>query len=88
VWAFTPQVFLKQWANLVGSGYLKSGETVWVVQAGWMVKLDEELRKQFSEFQDLKTQAFGNNIRFFKISVGQPMPAADDSSKAMAPEQH
>jgi hypothetical protein len=74
VWAFTPTIFLDQWSSLVESGYLKSGETVWVVQAGWMVKLDEDLRKDFPEFRDLKTQEFGNNIRFFKLSAGQPIP--------------
>jgi len=76
VWAFTPPVFLQQWGNLVRSGYLKPGEEVWVVQAGWMVKLDEDLRKEFLQFRSLKTLAFGNNIRFFQLSVGQPMPSA------------
>jgi len=88
VWAFTPPVFLNQWANLLRNGHLAPGEAVWVVQAGWMVKLDEDLRKKFPEFHDLKTQAFGNNIRFSKFTVGQPMPAAADSSEATAPEQH
>ena len=80
VWAFTPPVFLSQWANLEGNGFLRSGDTVWVVQAGWMVKLDEDLRKKFPEFHDLKTQAFGNNVRFFRLTVGQPTPP-------IAPEQ-
>jgi hypothetical protein len=87
VWAFTPPVFLSQWANLLRSGHLDSSETVWVVQAGWMVKLDEDLRKEFPEFHDLKTQAFGNNIRFFKLTVGQPVPPASAWSEAIAPEQ-
>jgi hypothetical protein len=86
VWAFTPPVFLKQWADLVGSGYVKSGETVWVVQAGWMVKLDEDLRKEFPEFRDLITQAFGNNLRFFKLTVG-PKPPVAATSETIAPEQ-
>jgi Dolichyl-phosphate-mannose-protein mannosyltransferase len=87
VWAFTPPVFLNQWANLVGSGYLKPGEAVWVVQAGWMVKLDEDLRKEFSEFHDVKTQAFGNNIRFLKLTAGQPMPVIP-LPEGLTPEQH
>ena len=88
VWAFTPPVFLTQWANLVASGCVKSGEAVWVVQAGWMVKLDEDLRKEFPEFHDLMTQTFGNNIRFFKLNVGQTVPALPVSPEGVAPEQH
>ena len=88
VWAFTPPVFLRQWDNLVGSGYVKSGEAIWVVQAGWMVKLDENLRKEFPEFYDLKTQTFGNNIRFFELTAGQPMPAVPASPEEATPEQH
>jgi Dolichyl-phosphate-mannose-protein mannosyltransferase len=88
VWAFTPPVFLRQWANLVGSGYVKSGDAVWVVQAGWMVKLDEDLKQNFPEFHDLNTQAFGNNIRFFELSVGQPMPMIPASPEGATPEQH
>ena len=86
VWAFTPPVFLEQWANLMQSVRLNSGQPVWVVQAGWMVKLDDNLRKEFPEFHDLKTQAFGNNIRFFKLTVGQPMPSAA-ASDTVTPEQ-
>jgi len=88
VWAFTPPVFLNQWANLVRNRHLTPGEAVWVVQAGWMVKLDEDLRKEFPEFHDLKTQAFGNNVRLFGLMEEQPMPTAGNSSKDMAPEQH
>jgi hypothetical protein len=79
VWAFTPPVFLNQWATLAGSGYLQPGEAVWVLQAGWMVKLDEDLRKDFPEFHDLKTQEFGHNVRFFKLTAGQPMPPEQKS---------
>jgi hypothetical protein len=86
VWAFTPPVFFSQWANLLRSGHLDSSETVWIAQAGWMVKLDEDLRKEFPEFRDLKTLAFGNNIRFLKVTVGQPMPSAGASSETIAPE--
>ena len=79
VWAFTPPVFLDQWSGLVGSGYLHPGESVWVVQAGWMVKLDEDLREDFPEFRDLKTQDFGNNIRLFRLTTGQLVPTEPKS---------
>ncbi|HXW91409.1 MAG TPA: glycosyltransferase family 39 protein [Terriglobales bacterium] len=76
LWAFTPPTFFAQWNHLVQGGYLKPGETVWVAQVGWMIKLDDDLRKGFPEFDDLKTQAFGHNIRFFPLSVGFPLPPA------------
>jgi hypothetical protein len=78
VWAFTPPVFFKQWEILVRSGALKPGETVWVGQLGWMVNLDDNLRKVF-EFRNLKTQSFANNLRFFEMTVGQSMPSAVSS---------
>ncbi len=75
LWAFAPQTFLQQWSDLVHNGNFQSGETVWVGQVGWIVTLDDTLREKFPEFRDLQTSAFGNNIRFFSITVGQPLPA-------------
>ena len=79
LWAFIPSTFLSEWNSLVRGGYLHSGEKVWVLQAGWMVKLDEQLRTDFAEFHDLQTEQFGNNIRFFQVTASQPMPTADPS---------
>jgi Dolichyl-phosphate-mannose-protein mannosyltransferase len=76
LWAFTPPTFLAQWSRLVEGGYVKAGDTVWVAQVGWMIRLDEELRKGFPEFRELRTQAFGHNIRFFPLAVGSVIPPA------------
>jgi hypothetical protein len=43
---------------------------------GWGIFLPEDLRKHFAEFRDLHFDSFGNNIKIFKMTVGQPMPAA------------
>ncbi len=75
LWAFTPQTFFQQWRDLVHNGNFQPGETVWVGQVGWIVTLDDTLRRKFPEFHDLQTSSFGNNIRFFRLAVGQPMPA-------------
>jgi hypothetical protein len=72
LWAFTPQMFLQQWSDLVRNGNFKPGETMWVGQAGWIVDLDDSLRKDFPEFRTLHTSAFGKNIKFFPITVGHP----------------
>jgi hypothetical protein len=76
LWGFTPPPFFSAWNRLVEGGYLKTGDTVWVAQVGWMIELDDDLRKGFPEFRGLKTQAFGNNIRFFPLEVGSAMPQA------------
>ncbi|HTS55967.1 MAG TPA: glycosyltransferase family 39 protein [Terriglobales bacterium] len=79
LWAFTPPTFLSAWRHLVEAGYFNTGDTVWVAQVGWMVELDDELRKGLPEFRDLRTQAFGHNIRFFPLRVGSAMPPASQS---------
>ncbi len=85
VWGFTPQMFLRQWNDLVRNGTLHPGEIVWVGQAGWIVNLDDSLRKDLSEFRSLHSDIFGNNIRFFTITVGQPMPAVPLAGEAVTP---
>ena len=61
---------------------LKPGTTVWIFQAGWGVDLSEDLQRQFAEFRDLRIESFGNNIKIFKLTVGQPMPAVNSKSAA------
>jgi len=87
LWAFTPPTFLAQWSRLVQGGYVKAGDTVWVAQVGWMTKLDEDLRKGFPEFRDLRTQAFGHNIRFFPLAVGSVIPPASRSETSQSEER-
>jgi Dolichyl-phosphate-mannose-protein mannosyltransferase len=70
LWAFTPETLFKQLATLVEQGYLQPDERIWVAQAGWMVSLDEDLRARVPELHDLRTQAFGSNIRFSFLTLG------------------
>jgi len=79
VWAFTPASFQKEWTVLIARGYLKPGDTVCVAQAGWVVNLDEGLREKFPGLAGLKTQMFGNNIRFFRLQVGDHSASAKPS---------
>lgn len=71
---FTAGNFVGLWDSLITNYGLRAGETVWVFQAGWSVNLPEELRNNFSELRDLRIESFGNNIRIFKLTVGQSMP--------------
>lgn len=72
---FTPNNFVNLWDRLVETFHLQPGDAVWVVQAEWDANLAEDLRSRFAEFHDLRFESFGNNIKIFKMTVGQPMPA-------------
>jgi 4-amino-4-deoxy-L-arabinose transferase-like glycosyltransferase len=82
---FTPNNFVILWRDLVDTHRLKSGDTIWVFQAGWDSDLPEDLRSHFAAFHDLNFKRFGNNIKIFKMTVGQPMPAAVSASKTHFP---
>ena len=75
-WMLWGDNFPREWQRVVQSYSLKPGDTVWIVQMGWGIYLPEDLRKHFAEFHDLHFESFGNNIKIFKMTVGQPMPAA------------
>ncbi len=74
-WMLWANNFPRHWQRLVEAYSLKPGDTVWVFQSGWGIGLPEDLRKSFVEFHDLHFESFGDNIKIFKMTVGQPMPA-------------
>lgn len=73
-WQFWANNFPEEWQRFVQAYKLKPGDAVWVVQSGWGVGLPEDLRRHFAEFHDLRFDSFGDNIKIFKLTVGQPMP--------------
>jgi len=75
-WMFWADNFPEHWRQLIGAYNLKPGATVWVFQTGWGIGLPEDLRKSYAEFHNLQFESFGANIKIFKLTVGQPMPAA------------
>jgi hypothetical protein len=77
--SFNPKNFLAQWGALPTKYGLKEGETVWVVQAGWLWEesLAQQLQHGFHGFRDLRPQSFGRNITIFELNVGgssEPFP--------------
>ncbi len=84
-WMFRADNFPGEWQRLVQSYALKSGQTVWIVQSGWGIDLPEDLRRHFVEFRDLPFESFGDNIKIFKMTVGQPMPAVAEQMRVTAP---
>jgi hypothetical protein len=75
-WMFWADNFPKEWQRVVHTYNLKPGDTVWIVQTGWGVDLPADLQKHFAEFHDLQFESFGKNIKIFRMTVGQPIPAA------------
>jgi hypothetical protein len=75
-WMFWADNFPKEWQRAVQSYNLKPGDTIWVIQAGWGVDLPADLQRHYAEFRSLHFESFGRNIKIFKMTVGQPMPAA------------
>ncbi len=76
-WMILADTFPRQWQRLVQTRNLKPGDTVWVFQAGWGADLPEDLRWHYAEFRGLRFESFGKNIKIFRMTVGQPMPAVD-----------
>ena len=75
-WIFSADNFIQEWQHFEQSYNPAPGTTVWIIQAGWGVALPVDLRSHFAEFRDLHSDSFGNNIKIFKLTAGQPMPAA------------
>jgi hypothetical protein len=75
-WMFWADNFPKEWQRFLRSYNLKPGDTVWIAQAGWGVDLPADLQRHYAEFHGLHFESFGKNIKIFKMTVGQPMPAA------------
>ncbi len=85
-WQFWADNFPQHWRRLVQAYRLKPGDTVWIFQSGWGVALPEDLRKHYAEFHDLHFESFGDNIEIFKLTVGQPMPAAAQETRLISPQ--
>jgi hypothetical protein len=72
LYTFSAENFLPRWDELSRLFPLKSGQAVWVVQAGWEVYLSHELQNRFPEFRELNPQSFGRNITILRLTAGQP----------------
>jgi hypothetical protein len=75
-WRFEPEPFLGKWDEMVRTYSLRTGEAVWVVQAGWDIDLAAGLASKFPALRGLRVQSFGRNIQIFRLTVGQPRPNA------------
>jgi len=80
LYIFTVENFLPMWNKLLRDVPLKSGQAVWIVQAGWEVDLARELQSTVSEFHELTPQSFGRNIAIFRLKPGPPLPAISAQS--------
>jgi|HubBroStandDraft_6_1064221.scaffolds.fasta_scaffold00818_2 hypothetical protein len=74
LYIFSGQSFPSRWNELQRSFPLRSGQAVWVIQAGWEVNLWQELQSGVPGLRDLRPRSFGKNITISRMTVGQPMP--------------
>jgi hypothetical protein len=70
----TASLFARRWNEMAEAYGLKTGQTVWIFQAGWDIELARELPEKVPKFRDLKTQSFGRNITLFRVPVGGGEP--------------
>ena len=73
-WMFWANNFPQEWQRFIEEYKPTPGEAVWIVQAGWGIGLPEDLRAHYEQFHDLQFESLGNNIKIFKMTVGQPAP--------------
>jgi Dolichyl-phosphate-mannose-protein mannosyltransferase len=71
VWSFDAATFPDLYTEMIRTYGLRPGDTVWVVQEGWGVGIDQKLSAGTPEFRNLNIESFGNNIQLFKLTVGQ-----------------
>lgn len=84
-WWFQAGSFEEDWRRLVEDYGLKPGTAAWVFQAEWDANLADELQKDFPKSHDLQVQRFGNNIKMFKLIVGQTVPDVSPATGANIP---
>jgi 4-amino-4-deoxy-L-arabinose transferase-like glycosyltransferase len=76
-----PEVFPAQFEQLASAAGLKSGDKVWVFQAGWGVELVRRLPWISPRFRCLAPKKFGKNIAVIPFVVGPDLyPAATVTS--------
>jgi uncharacterized membrane protein len=76
--AFSANNFFQSWNDLVRAYNLKAGDSVWVLQEGWLWEdpLARQLKGQYAEFHDLNTYSFGHNITIFQLTVPVPIQSS------------
>jgi len=73
VFAFTAENFFPSWEQVVSAYGLKRGDSVWVLQGGWLWEdsLARELQARHPELHSLKVFSFGRNFTIFQLRVGE-----------------
>lgn len=77
VFTFIPSNFFASWSEMVHRYNLAPGDSVWVLQAGWLWEdpVASQLKGKYSEFRDLDPHSFGRNITIFRLAADHAMPA-------------
>jgi 4-amino-4-deoxy-L-arabinose transferase-like glycosyltransferase len=76
-WQVPPEQFSSQFEQMARANGLKSGDRVWVFDAGWGVNLARGLPRIFPKYRCLESKKFGENISVIPFVVDQDLsPAA------------
>ncbi len=76
-WKVPPEQFLSQFQQMARANGLKSGDRVWVFDAGWGVNLARGLPRTYPKYRCLESKKFGENISVIPFVVDPDLsPAA------------
>ena len=76
-WKVPPELFSSQFEQMAHANGLKSGDRVWVFDAGWGVNLARSLPRIFPQYRCLESKKFGENISVIPFLVDLDLsPAA------------
>lgn len=70
LWKLNAGNFVSTFQTMATPQGLKSGDRVWVFQAGWGSNLDVQLPKRLPQFRCLKSASFGANITVIPFLAG------------------
>ncbi len=75
---FSADSFLhgKAWSVMPDLG-MKTGDRLWIVQAGWDIDLARQLRSASPRFRNLKLESFGRNIQMFPVLLEPEGPVVE-----------
>jgi len=83
VFAFTAENFFPSWEQVVSAYNLEKGDSVWVLQGGWLWEnsLGRELQARHPELDSLRIYSFGRNFTIFQLRVGELEISASEHAR-------
>jgi dolichyl-phosphate-mannose-protein mannosyltransferase len=80
LWKLNASNFVSTFQTMAPAQSLKSGDRIWVFQAGWGSNLDVQLPRRLSQFRCLKAASFGQNITVIPFVTGRDLTPSTSTS--------